>query len=268
MSLIESFEVNIARLKRRRKVWVYLPDDYKSDGKPVPVIYMQDGQNLFYDELTPYNKAWHADKVLDKIFKATGRSAAVVGVECLPEKRLSEYSPWKASPDFLRRSAGYATDIGGEGTAYAEFFARDLVKEVESRYNFACTRDGRAVVGSSMGGLISCYIALLYQDVFETSGLFSTFTPFNSRAVGLFLKNTVQVYTQYAYIYCGGKEGLDVPDALMVRASEKLYESFATRGIVTELVIDSHMEHSEVAWEKYFYGFAFGFIARYYDCKN
>ena len=65
MSKIESFEMEITTLGRSRKVWVYLPENYSESADGFPVIYMHDGQNLFYDELTAYGVAWHVDKVLD-----------------------------------------------------------------------------------------------------------------------------------------------------------------------------------------------------------
>ena len=47
MGKIEVFETEIKQLGRQREVYVYLPDGYREDAEPYPVIYMQDGQNLF-----------------------------------------------------------------------------------------------------------------------------------------------------------------------------------------------------------------------------
>ena len=87
MSKIESFEIEIPQLKRDRTVWVYLPDSYKSTGAPLPVIYMQDGQNLFYDKLTSYGTAWRVDKIMDEIYEKTGRGAIIIGVESYDRAR-------------------------------------------------------------------------------------------------------------------------------------------------------------------------------------
>ena len=127
MSNIESFEIEISQLKRDRTVWVYLPDDYKQVGEPFPVIYMHDGQNLFYDKLTAYGEAWHIDKVMDKIYASTGRSAIIIGVECYDRRRLSEYSPWKINPlafDAKKNVAKDKGNRGGEGKLYAEFLLK------------------------------------------------------------------------------------------------------------------------------------------------
>lgn len=271
MSQIESFETDIATLGRSRTVWVYLPTDYDPEGKPYPVIYMHDGQNLFYDKLTAYGTAWHVDKSLDKIFSQTGRSAIVVGVETNAKHRLSEYSPWKVFPlaFYLRRTLAKGTNKGGEGKQYAEFFAKVLKPYIDSHYNTDKERDATAVIGSSMGGLISCYLGLKYQRIYSTMGLFSTFTPFNLPAFNRFLRKTPQILPQQAVVYCGGKEGLDtVTDGFMQKCSVNLYKKLSKRGIATELWLDSELPHSESAWDVYFEKFASDFLERYYQSKN
>lgn len=271
MSKIESFEIDIPQLKRSRTVWVYLPDNYDPTGEPFPVIYMHDGQNLFYDKLTAYGTAWHADKSLDKIYAATGRSAIIVGVECNDKRRLSEYSPWKVSVFALkaRRTVAKGLNRGGEGKQYAEFFAKTLKPAIDSKYNTDKERNATAVIGSSMGGLISCYLGLSYQRIYETMGLFSTFTPFNQAAFDNFVRKTPQSLPQHAVIYCGGKEGLDTTsDKHMMKCSVSLYKKLAKRGIECELLINSEMAHSEAAWDEYFGKFASDFLERYYQNRQ
>ena len=114
MSRIENFEMEITTLDRMRTVWVYLPDNYDEKGNGFPVIYMHDGQNLFYDRLTAYGAAWHVDKVLDDIYRNTGMSCIVVGVECNDKVRFSEYSPWKATLHMRHRPTD-KDNRGGEG---------------------------------------------------------------------------------------------------------------------------------------------------------
>lgn len=266
MSQIESFAINIPQLQRTRKVWVYLPQNYSAKGTPQPVIYMHDGQNLFFDELTAYGAAWHVNDTLNRIFAENGRSAIVVGVESLDSHRLSEYSPWKIHPLAFKekRTIAQKPNNGGEGDLYGEFFANDLKHYIDSHYNTDVRREATAVIGSSMGGLISCYLGLKYQQIYQTMGLFSTYTPFNQQAFDRFVKQTPQTLPQNAMIYCGGKEGLETTsDAAMLKSSRKLYDTLAKRGISCQLVFDSDMKHYETAWNKHFYSFASDFLARY-----
>ena len=261
MSKVENFTMQMPQLGRNRTVWVYLPDDYTTTGKPYPVIYMHDGQNIFYDHLTAYGTAWHVDKTMDEIYRQTGMSAIIVGVECCDEVRLTEYSPWKTN---LPMRDVPKTNRGGQGAEYAEFFATTLKAEIDGRYNTDPSRHATAVIGSSMGGLISLYIGLKYQHLYKTMGLFSTFTPFNFGAVDKFLRQTPQTLPQYALVYCGGKEGLSVPDKMMEKASIKLYYQLSKRNVATELLFHSDMVHNESAWDIYFKKFAMDFLVRYH----
>lgn len=273
MSKIENFKTEITTLGRERTVWVYLPDGYDENGAPYPVIYMHDGQNLFFDHLTAYGAAWHVDKSLDEIFKHTGRACIVVGVECDGCRRLSEYSPWKINPlDFHSKKtvANEPCNRGGEGRAYGEWFVKVLKPLIEQKYNVDSSRSATAVAGSSMGGLISCYLGLQYQNVYETMGLFSTYTQFNQWAFDSFVRQTEQTQSQHAFIYCGGKEwGNDTPrNKRIENCSRELYTMLAKRGISCELVLNSDLPHYETSWEIYFYKFANDFLNCYYNFQQ
>ena len=271
MSTIESFELNISTLNRNRRVWVYLPDGYDEKGARYPVIYMHDGQNLFYDELTAYGAAWHVDKCVDDIYSKTGKACIVVGVECDGERRLSEYSPWKASFAMIskRKHAG-KENRGGEGAAYSEWFATTLKSYIDEHYNTDPTRNATAVAGSSMGGLISCYLGLKFQHLYQTMGLFSTYTQFNQGAFNGFVRATPQVEKQHAFVYCGGKEWGDdlVASQRIEKCAHLLYAQLKQRGVSCQLVLDSDQPHYETAWEIHFYKFAQEFLNRYYESKT
>lgn len=269
MAKIENFEAEITSLGRMRTVWVYLPDNYDDKGEGFPVIYMHDGQNLFYDRLTAFGTAWHVDRVLEDVYRTTGMSCIVVGVESNDKVRFSEYSPWRAVPNMRHRPKD-KQNLGGEGAKYGEWFAETLKPYIDSRYNTDKQRMATAVAGSSMGGLISCYIGLKYQRVFQTMGLFSTYTAFNQPAFNRFEKATLQTLPQNAFIYAGGKEWGDDLSANkeMVRIAYDLYNKLFARKICCELVVDSELPHYETAWETYFRPFAEHFLQRYIEYKN
>ena len=177
MSKIENFEMEMKPFHCKRKIWVYLPEGYGADGRVYPVIYMQDGQNLFYKELTLYGDVWHIDTAMERIYRQYGFAAIVVGVENSKD-RITEYAPWKSS----MKIAGIES-MGGRGAEYAQFFAEDLKNEIDRRYNTERGRCGTAVIGSSAGGMISCYIGIRYQEIYGTMGLFSTAVSFNKKAM-------------------------------------------------------------------------------------
>ena len=120
-----------------------------------------------------------------------------------------------------------------------------------------------------MGGLISCYIGLNHQRLYETMGLFSTYAQFNKSAFNQFLSKTPQTLPQHALIYCGGKEGDNSKrgDRIMAADSLELFQRLSKRGIQCELLFNSEFKHFETAWGVYFDKFARDFLTRYYSAK-
>lgn len=53
-----SFCMPMKRLKRERQITVYLPDNYYETKKRYPVLYIQDGQNAFFDRLSFCGISW------------------------------------------------------------------------------------------------------------------------------------------------------------------------------------------------------------------
>lgn len=268
MSTIESFQIEIPQLKRNRIVWVYLPDGY-DQGDGFPVIYMHDGQNCFFDRLATFGRSWRVGETMDDIASRFGYKAIVVAVENDDRFRLSEYSPWKinffAFKEKLTIAKSHA-NRGGEGEAYTEFFVKTLKNEIDSRYKTERIRQATAIVGSSMGGLISCYAALKYPKVYSHAGLFSTYTLFNQAAFDFFIRRSALTEPLNAFIYCGGNEADDfVSSKQMTNSSSKLYRQLTRLGVNCRLVFDSPRPHNEESWGVHFYDFALAFLRDYYS---
>ncbi|MCB0643743.1 MAG: hypothetical protein KDC44_18980, partial [Phaeodactylibacter sp.] len=81
------------QLNRQRRIWVYLPPDYRSTDHRYPVIYMHDAQNLF-DQQTSFSGEWKIDESLNYLFGFDQSSAIVVGIDNGGSHRIDEYSPW------------------------------------------------------------------------------------------------------------------------------------------------------------------------------
>ncbi len=151
----------IPQLNRERRIWMYLPPDYEVSNEAYPVVYMHDAQNLF-DETTSYSGEWSVDETLDRLFKDKNLKLIVVGIDNGGEKRLDEYSPWK--------NEKYG---GGEGDAYLDFVVNTLKPYIDNNFNTLKDKTNTAIIGSSMGGLISHYAALKYPEVFGKIGVYS-----------------------------------------------------------------------------------------------
>jgi predicted alpha/beta superfamily hydrolase len=146
------------QLRNRRDVDVYLPATY-SNGERYPVVYMQDGQNLS-DPSTAFAGTWSLEDVRASL-AAQGIEPIVVGVHNT-KQRLEEYSPY---PD---KKGG-----GGNGAAYLSFLIHTLKPRIDRRFRTRASPSQTAIVGSSMGGLISLYAWLRRPDVFGLAGVMS-----------------------------------------------------------------------------------------------
>src|SRR5215217_5822253 len=111
----------ISQLNRYRRVWVYLPASYTASKKNYPVIYMQDGQNVF-DAKTSFAGEWGVDEAMDTLENLV-QETIVVAIDNGGEKRMNEYAP------FDMERFGKA-----EGDAYVEFLVKTLRPYINKKY--------------------------------------------------------------------------------------------------------------------------------------
>ena len=131
-------------LGNRRDILVSLPPSYEGSDRTYPVLYMQDGQNLF-DPATSYAGDWRLGKVLASVARR-GHETLVVAVPNMGRERLMEYSP------FVDPAQG-----GGAGDRYLDFLVHTLKPAIDDRFRSRPDRRHTGIAGSSMGGLISLY---------------------------------------------------------------------------------------------------------------
>lgn len=153
----------IPSLGRSRRVWIYLPPGYDRGTEQYPVVYLQDGQNVF-DAVTSFAGEWGVDETLDSLAALDVPGAIVVAVDNGGALRLNEYNPWKNASPRLG---------GGEGDAYVDFLARTLKPYIDARYRTRPDSRSTTIAGSSMGGLIALYASLTRPHVFGNAGVFS-----------------------------------------------------------------------------------------------
>ena len=158
------------QLRNRRTVDVYLPDSYGAGRERFPVVYMQDGQNLS-DPETAFAGTWDLEATLDRL-AARGREAIVVGVHHAGVQRLAEYSPF---PD--------PRHGGGLADQYLSFLVDTLKPRIDRLFRTRRDRDATAILGSSMGALVSLYAFFHQPTVFGAAGVMSPALWFGGRHV-------------------------------------------------------------------------------------
>lgn len=147
-------------LGNRRDLLVLLPPSWPREGRRWPVLYMQDGQNLF-DAATSFAGEWGVDETMPALSEE-GLEAIVVAIPNTGKDRLDEYSPF---PD-----PGHG---GGKGDAYLEFLVSRVKPIVDAEFPTDPSREATGILGSSMGGLISLYAFFRRPEVFGSCGALS-----------------------------------------------------------------------------------------------
>lgn len=219
------------------KVWVYLPPNYATSTKRFPVIYMHDAQNLF-DAETSYAGEWSVDETLNNYYKTSKNGFIVVGVENGGEKRIEEYTPWP------NKKYG-----GGKGAIYIDFLVNELKPYIDENYRTKTKAKHTAIIGSSLGGLISFYGGLKYPDVFGKIGALSPSFWFSINSFAFASRNSNTKNTKL-YLLIGDKEG-----GSMVSDTEKMEQLLLEKGFPKENLktkIVANGKHTESFWRDEF----------------
>lgn len=219
------------------KVWVYLPPNYATSTKRYPVIYMHDAQNLF-DAETSYAGEWSVDETLNDYYKNSKNGFIVVGVENGREKRIEEYTPW------ANKKYG-----GGKGEIYVNFLVTELKPYIDSNFRTKRKAKHTAIIGSSLGGLISFYGGLKYPGVFGKIGALSPSFWFSKNSYAFASKNNGAKNTKL-YLLVGGKESGSMVSGTKKMEQLLLEKGFSNENLKTKVVPGG--KHTESFWKDEF----------------
>jgi enterochelin esterase-like enzyme len=161
-----------------RHVDVWVPPD-ADDGRPLPLLLMHDGQNLFAPASAYGGKTWQvAETVMAGMAAGTLPPMIVAGVWNTGAQRWGDYVPAPLLAALPAELAGRLQQQGGgpsRSAAYVAFLADTVLPLLRQHYPLA---PGRVtVMGSSMGGLASLNALMLRPDVFGGAGCLSTHWP-------------------------------------------------------------------------------------------
>ena len=230
-------EFTIPGLNRPRLVRIYLPPDYETSERRYPVLYMHDAQNLF-DDSTSYAGEWGVDETLNELFDQQGFGLIVVGIDNGGDKRMNELSPWP------NKEYGEA-----EGREYMEFLVNDVKAFIDRNYRTLPDQEHTAIMGSSMGGLISHYAIFEYPQVFSKAGIFSPSYWF-SKEVYAFSQPGKLADNARLYILMGGREGRDGIKDMEKMTSQLLNGGLPENRLVSKVVPQG--KHNETFWRANF----------------
>lgn len=222
--------VESPQLGNRRDLIVCLPPSYHHTARRYPVLYLQDGQNLF-DRATSFSGEWYVDETMQAL-AAEGIEAVVVGIPNAGEQRTAEYLPDQ------------------RGQHYLEFLTSVVKPIVDASFRTHTGRAHTGLGGSSLGGVISMYGLFARPDVF---GFAAVMSPAFALAGDSIMVLVASAPTVPARIW------LDVGDAefepwvspAYVESVSRMHALLRSKGYSDDelrYVIDHGAGHEEAAW--------------------
>ena len=146
-----------------RRLTVRLPPGGVAPDEHLPVLYMHDGQNVFFDEEATFGVSWGAIGTTDDFARAPqGRRLLVVAVDNTGD-RIDDYTP-VPDPDRM---------AGGDADNYGRFLVEEVKPFIDFHFPTRCAPEDTGLLGSSLGGLVSLYLGAQYPDIFGRIAAFS-----------------------------------------------------------------------------------------------
>jgi predicted alpha/beta superfamily hydrolase len=237
---LHKHEQFVSRLtEKHHDLIVYLPPMYKTAwDRHFPVLYMQDGQNLFDPETSfiPGNY-WRMGETADGLIEAgTIEPLIIVGIYNTGERRIDEYTPVEDS------RLG-----GGRADAYGRMLVEELKPFIDARYRTLPGAQHCGLGGSSLGGLVALYLGLRYSDVFSRLAVISPSVWWRRRAILKTVAALEQKPELRIWLDIGSKESTRaVPDVRALR--DGLIKKGWQLGENLAYLEAENAEHTESAW--------------------
>ena len=156
---LHEFQSKIFQNTRLLRVW--LPPGYdqpENDGRRCPVLYLNDGQNLF-DPATAYiGTDWQVDEAATRLIgEGKVPPLIIVGIDNAQKDRAKEYLPYRSMHPPVWRP---------QGRHYPDFLLNEVMPFVVRRYRIAEGPDNTGLGGSSLGAIISLYAIMERPGIF------------------------------------------------------------------------------------------------------
>jgi predicted alpha/beta superfamily hydrolase len=140
---------------------------------------------------------------------------------------------------------------GGDADKYLEFIVKTLKPEIDKKYRTKTNAKNTGIMGSSLGGLVSYYAILKYQDVFGKAGIFSPSFWFNRKEITA-LTNTIPKLKTKIYFLCGDNEGDSDMISDLNQIDNLISEKRCECKNLTKKTIVKGGQHNEKLWRDAF----------------
>lgn len=185
-------------LENDRDIAIFLPPNYdKETSRKYPVLYMEDGQNLF-NLGTSYlpDQEWRVDEIATSLIESgLIEPIIVVGVYNAGADRGNEYLPTKVR------------DTGGKADLYGRMLVEELKPMIDSTYRTKPGARDTGLAGSSFGGIVSMYLGTKYSNVFGKLAVMSPSVWWDNRVILKYVDALPKKTGQRIWLDIGTAEG-------------------------------------------------------------
>ncbi len=241
---LHEFRSRIFRNTRFLRIW--LPPGYDEPQNQTlhyPVLYLNDGQNLFESSTAFGGVEWQVDESADRMIREGAiPPLIIVGIDHAGKDRMREYIPHRSMNPVVLRA---------QGRYYPDFLTREVMPFVEGNYRIATGVENTGLGGSSLGALIALHTAivrpqLLGKLLLESPSLWIS----NRQAIKESRK--VRIWPERIVLGVGTAETGDAARSRTVVDDVRELGAIMRRSMLSEkrlrLMIAEGAPHSESAW--------------------
>jgi len=245
---LHQFHSRIFRNTRFLRIW--LPpgyDDTGNGGRRYPVLYLNDGQNLFEAATSFTGIEWQVDETAERLIREGAvPPMIIVGIDNTGEERLREYMPHRSMhPRMLRVQGKY----------YPDFLMKEVMPFVEGNYRVASGPENTGFGGSSLGALIALYTVIARPGVIGRLLLESPSLWASGRR-SIKESRSVRIWPERIFLAVGTAETGSAEQSRTVVDDVRELAAIMRRAVLSEkrlqLVIEDGAGHNEAAWAERF----------------
>jgi predicted alpha/beta superfamily hydrolase len=245
---IHKFPSRIFRNTRFLRIW--LPpcyDDPSNVTRHYPVLYLNDGQNLF-ESATSFNGVeWQVDETADRLVREGHiPPLVIVGIDNAGKDRIREYMPHRSYQPVILRV---------QGSRYPSFLIKEVMPFVQRHYRVASGPENTGLGGSSLGALIALYTVAVSPGIFGQLLLESPSLWASNRQM-IRQSRTVRRWPERVFLGTGSAEaGREDRDQSMVDDVRELAAILRRGGLSDQrfrLMVEQDATHHESAWARRF----------------
>jgi len=233
-----------------RQLRVWLPPGYSSperEGRRFPVLYLNDGQNLFDPATAFAGVDWRVGESLTQLIRdSVVPPMIVVGIDNATVERIREFLPYKALLPPVPKPLG---------KRYPDFLIHEIMPFIQRKYRIARGAKNTGLGGSSLGALIALYTVVSHPGVFGRLLLESPSLFVSNRQV-LKESRAAASWPQKIFLGVGTREsGQRERDQRIVDDVRSLAHTLHLAGLREKrlrLEIQEGATHSEAAWAERF----------------